>query len=89
MAEIIVGRGGFPECSGCGEVLPFVHWMLDSRVRQPYDEKAVARGSSGPEVEEFAEKHRCCPDPQIERGESGILILDRRATRGEDYAPEG
>lgn len=82
MAEIIVGPGGFPECSGCGARLPFVHWMLDSRIRQPYDQRAAARGSSGPEVAEFAEKHRSCLAPQAETGESGISIIDRRHREG-------
>lgn len=85
MAQLVTDEAtGRPKCSGCGTMMPVLHWIFDSRVRDPYTKKAAERGSSGPAVVAFAREHQACPEPLIYQGPTGILIVDRRVRKGAD-----
>lgn len=79
MAELEVGRGGCPRCGGCGaEFDQWEHWLLSSRIREPYTVRAGASGSIGPRVAEFAAAHHGCAAPTEMVTPGGVRIVDRR-----------
>lgn len=79
MAKLTVVGGGQPSCPGCGEVMHYTAWFLDSRRRTRYDGSG---SSSGPDVAAFQLQHVACREPTVSLLGAGVVVTDRRAVRG-------
>ena len=69
---------GRPRCEGCGEEMDVLPHAIVSSVREPFTSDAARRGSFGPRVAEFAERHADCPEPRRDVTAAGVTVIDRR-----------